>query len=200
MRALIPADREPIVPFVDRVQELHRDHGVSTVLVVGGVGDYLAVADTVIGMDAYRPQDLGVRARELAGEGAGPAPTWQARLGRLVDTQSLAPTGKGRIRARDGRRVDHGREEIDLVAVEQVRDGAHAATLGHALRVLSHGGPAPIARLLDRLDAILAAEGLDGLSPFPEPHGALVWPRRHEVAAAMNRLRCLRVETGSAEG
>ena len=50
MRALIPADREPITPLVERVGQLHEARGVSTLLVVGGVGDYLAAADTVSGL------------------------------------------------------------------------------------------------------------------------------------------------------
>ena len=45
MRALIPREREPITPFVERVREVRDSWGVSTVMVVGGVGDYLAVAD-----------------------------------------------------------------------------------------------------------------------------------------------------------
>src|SRR5690625_5530336 len=38
MRALIPAEREPITPFVDRIRPLHAERGVSTVLVAGGSG------------------------------------------------------------------------------------------------------------------------------------------------------------------
>ena len=37
------------------------------------------------------------------------------------------------------------------------------------------------------------AEGVEVLSPFREPLGNLIRPRRHEVAAALNRLRTLRV-------
>jgi predicted ABC-class ATPase len=48
MRELVPADAEPIVPFIDRVRQLSRSAGISTVLVMGGAGDYLHVADTVI--------------------------------------------------------------------------------------------------------------------------------------------------------
>ena len=40
--------RETITPLIDRVRELARELGVSTVLVTGGGGDYLDVADTVV--------------------------------------------------------------------------------------------------------------------------------------------------------
>ena len=46
MRELVR--REPISPFIDLVRPLHRSLGISTVVVVGGVGDYLDVADRVI--------------------------------------------------------------------------------------------------------------------------------------------------------
>ncbi len=193
MRALIPRTREPITPLVERIREL-ASAGVSTVMVVGGVGDYLAVADLVIGMDAYVPADLTGPARALA----GPLPVAPALMAPPVERRirpgSLRPTGRGRIRAWDGGRVEHGEEEIDLSAVEQILDGAHAATLGHALRWLAaHAdAPAPMATLLDAVEAIIAADGVEVLSDLPQPPGNLVEPRRHEIAATINRLRTLR--------
>ena len=50
------------------------------------------------------------------------------------------------------------------------------------------------------LEAVLADEGLEALSPFPEPVGDLVRPRRFEVAAALNRLRTLEVLPAGAAG
>ena len=47
MAALV--DAEPITPFVSRVRGM-REGGISCVLVIGGSGDYLNVADAVIGM------------------------------------------------------------------------------------------------------------------------------------------------------
>ncbi len=196
MAALVPADREPITPLVQRLRQLHEVFGVSTVLVVGGVGDYLAVADRVVLMDAWRATDATDRARALGGPpppAPGPLPP---PLSRVPDGPSLRPTGKGRVRARDHRRVEHGEEEIDLAGVEQVRDGPHAASIGHAIRVLSEGladGRRRVPAVLDALDAVLDAEGPDALSPFEAPPGTLVRPRRHEVAAALNRLRTLRI-------
>ncbi|MEL4163988.1 ABC-ATPase domain-containing protein, partial [Corynebacterium bovis] len=66
MRDLVPTTKEPITPLVDRVRGLWEDHGVSTVLVAGGSGAFIDVADTVIMLDAYRPSDITDRARALA--------------------------------------------------------------------------------------------------------------------------------------
>src|ERR687889_8575 len=63
MRELVR--REPISPFIDLVRPLHRSLGVSTVVVVGGVGDYLDVADRVILLEDYVPSDATSRSREV---------------------------------------------------------------------------------------------------------------------------------------
>src|SRR5215207_333693 len=55
MRELV--QKEPISPFIDLVRPLRDALGVSTVVVVGGVGDYLDVADQVILMEDYEPRD-----------------------------------------------------------------------------------------------------------------------------------------------
>ena len=44
--------QEPIRPFISRVRPLWEEHGVSTILVVGGAGDYFDVADSVVMMDS----------------------------------------------------------------------------------------------------------------------------------------------------
>jgi adenosine deaminase len=104
----------------------------------------------------------------------------------------VAPTGprRDRVRARDARRVQVGDQDVDLVAVEQVLDAAHAATVGHALRFArAHltDGRRDVRQVLDALDAILDDEGVEALSPRNHPDGTLVRPRRHEIAAALSR-------------
>ena len=45
--------KEPITPFSNKVKALYDDHNVSTILIVGGSGDYFDVADQVLMMDEY---------------------------------------------------------------------------------------------------------------------------------------------------
>jgi len=109
----------------------------------------------------------------------------------------LAPAGpKRKIRARDTRWLQYGRSDIDLTAVEQVLDGAQAATIGHALCLLHDqlvDDRRDLRQILDALEAILDDEGVEALSPFDAPLGSLVRPRRHEIAAALCRLRTLQI-------
>ena len=76
MEALIAKQHEPITPFLDRVRQMYEEKGVSTVLVMGGAGDYFDVADTVISMVEYVPMDS---TEEAKGSGTENIPTGQTR-------------------------------------------------------------------------------------------------------------------------
>ncbi|MBN2800934.1 MAG: ABC-ATPase domain-containing protein [Deltaproteobacteria bacterium] len=193
MRALIPAESEPITPLVERIQQVHRTWGTSSVLVVGGVGDFLAVADTVLVMEGWR-------AREATAEAHAIAPTPPPSPGPLPQVRARIPlprdAGPMKVRARDDRAIRYGEEDISLLAVEQVLDATHASTIGEAIRFLYQelvDGERDMTALLRALDAILDDEGVEALSSRGYPTGDLIRPRRHEVAAALSRLRTLTV-------
>ncbi|MCB9778025.1 MAG: ABC-ATPase domain-containing protein [Alphaproteobacteria bacterium] len=195
MRVLVPDAHEPIVPLVQRLPELVARWDLSVVVVAGGVGAFLDVADRVVGLRAFHVIDLGAEARALARPpSASPRPL-PARRVRRVALRSLRPE-RERVRARDGRRLDYGGAEIDLSAVEQVLDGAHARSLGQALsRAAAELAGAPtVTELLDHVDRLMIDQGPDALSPWSEPVGDLIELRRHDVAAALNRLRDLDAE------
>ena len=204
MQALIPKSREPITPLVDRVRSLHRELGVSTVLVIGGSGDYLDVADTVIGMLEYHPQDLTAGAREVARrlptgrdpEVSGPL---EFVLGRDPDPRSLDPIGRGgrpRARGRGPRSIELGRERIDLGAVAGLVLPAQTQAVARALVRLgelsgSRDGAKNLQALLKALVEEVEGRGLDALDE--RKPGDLAHFRPQDVAAAVNRLRTLRL-------
>jgi predicted ABC-class ATPase len=66
MQRLVAPEKEPIRPLVDLAGPMFDELGVSTVIVMGGSGDYLDVASTVIMMDSYRPLDVTEGARAVA--------------------------------------------------------------------------------------------------------------------------------------
>ncbi|MFW6070734.1 MAG: ABC-ATPase domain-containing protein [bacterium] len=203
MQALIAREKEPITPFVDRVQQLHRQRGVSTVLVIGGSGDYFDVADHVIAMDTYVPRDVTTEAQAIAQTVGGD----RRREGSdtVGDIRPRAPIpasidpGKGRRRVRvrtHGRHtIQFGTESIDLSAIEQLVDGSQTRAIAEALvHAWDHyiDGQRTVAQVIDRVMADVENEGLDTLSPFLR--GDLAAFRRFELAAALNRLRTLEVE------
>ena len=209
MRRLVPEAQEPITPFIDRVRQLREERGVSSVLVVGGAGDYLDVADCVIRMDAYQPHDVTAQAREVAAAqplgGAAPrAPgAWPPGAPRVPLPESLDPR-RGRrperVRAVKTRAIEFGHEEIDVSLLYQLVDAAQCRMIGDLLLRLARGlcdGRRDLPRILAALDGELQAGGLDSLAQAG--FGDRARPRRFEVAAALNRLRSLRVGRGDRE-
>ena len=68
MKTLIAKEKEPITPFVEHVRSLYEEKGISTVIVMGGSGDYFSLADVVIGMIEYSPHDLTSQAHQIVKE------------------------------------------------------------------------------------------------------------------------------------
>lgn len=64
MRALVMD--ESITPLLYRVNGLYNTHGVSSVVVVGGVGDWLDVPHQVLLMDKYRCTDATAKAKSVS--------------------------------------------------------------------------------------------------------------------------------------
>lgn len=202
MQALVPKESEPITPFIDRVRQLYEEHGVSSILVLGGSGDYLDVADTVIAMEAYRPQDVTARAREIVrAYPTGRAREASERLGgrpaRIPLPESVDPS-RGRrdvsVKVREVDTIAFGTETLDLSAVEQIVCWAQTRALSQALvfaKLRFMNGRRTLPEILDLVMDAVARGGLDVLQPHRA--GDLAAFRRYELAAALNRLRTLRV-------
>jgi predicted ABC-class ATPase len=216
MQALVHPRDEPITPFLERVRELHEAFGIATVLVMGGSGEFFRVADAVIEMKDFRPRDVTQRAKELAlpdsGLEATGRPPFQRPRARIPDPKSLdARRGRKDVKltSRGREEIVYGTTEIDLRSLEQLFDPSQTRAIAGALQVAATRFMGPDRRLgeiLDELDLLLDREGLDVLDPFHREGrhpGALARPRRFEIAAALNRLRTLRVRTldsGSERG
>ncbi len=202
MQELVAKEKEPITPFLDKVRQLYTDLGVSTILVMGGSGDYFDVADRVIMMDEYRPHDVTERARAIAEKyRAERAPEGGEHFGALTPRvplpQSLDPS-KGRrevkITARGVKTILFGRHEIDLSAVEQLVDPSQLNAIGQALyyaRERYMDGRRSLREILLAVEQDIRERGLDVIDT--RPMGEYAYFRRFELAAALNRLRTLRV-------
>lgn len=199
MQELVAKASEPLNPFVDLVRSLADDHGVSTVLVVGSSGDYLDVADRVLLLESYRCSDVTGRAREVAARPTGrvaEAGTFPPVRGRVPDPRSVDTTARGRRRVSavgtDTLRL--GEQDVDVRAVRQFTDPGQVTGAGlaldHAVAAGHLDGQRSLAEVLDRLDVDLTGPTAEWTDDAPAD---VAVPRRHEVAAALNRLRTLRV-------
>ena len=201
MRRLVPDGKEPITPYLDRVRQLWEERGVSSILIVGGAGDYLDVADWVIHMDEYRPHDVTARARDIAAAlpQAGPQPPggWSPATARRPDPRSLDPS-RGRraerVRGVKTRTIEFGTEEIEVSLLSQLVDPAQCRMIGDILLACARGlcdGRRSLADILELIETRIAHDGLEALT---QPgFGDRARARRFEIAAALNRLRSLRL-------
>ena len=202
MQELVAKEKEPITPFIDKVRQMHAELGVSTIVVVGGVGDYFDVADTVIMMDSYLPLDVTDRARAIAEKYAAERKPEGGETFGHVSERAPIPESLDARRGRRPEKVDakgistilFGRATLDLSALEQIVSISQTRAIGDALLLMTKrfmDGKRTIAEILDLLEAEFDRNGLDALSRFP--FGGYARPRRQEIAAALNRLRTLRI-------
>jgi predicted ABC-class ATPase len=203
MRELV--HKEPISPFIDLVRPLHRTLGVSTVVVVGGVGDYLDVADRVILMEDYEPTDATPRAREVTskfpprtplGDKEMPPPRMRCVRASSID---LRRGRRETARGRGLRTLELGRERVDLSYLEQLAEVGQTETIARLIGELAAAGRSRgVKEVVEEALASISKSGLDALGNFKGHPGELSLPRAQEVAAAINRIRSLEVRPDTA--
>jgi predicted ABC-class ATPase len=202
MQELIAKDKEPITPFIDKVKLLYADCGVSTILVMGGSGDYFDVADTVIAMENFQADDVTEKAKDIAikysiSRAAEGGEIFGEITQRVPIPASFDPSlGRRdvRVKVRDVDELAFGTEEMDLGAIEQIVDSGQLRAIAAAMVYAKQqymDGKRTLSEIIDLVMADIDAQGMDILSPFPE--GDLAMFRRFELAAVINRLRSLSV-------
>jgi predicted ABC-class ATPase len=203
MQQLIAKANEPITPLIDKIRQLWTERGVSSLLVMGGSGDYFDVADRVIALDNFVPQDVTAQAQAIAhAHPTDRQPEGGASFGELTPRipipSSLDPSrGKRevKVRVRGVDAIAFGTDEIDLSAVEQLVNPGQLRAIAAALvdaKSSALDGHTPIPAILDAIMTQIHTASLDSLTP--KPLGDAVAFRRFELAAALNRLRSLRVQ------
>ena len=205
MQQLVVKDKEPITPFIDRVRQLYDEQGVSTVLVMGGSGDYFSVAHQVIQMTAYVPEDVTQNAHRIAQTHAdGRLQEGGDAFGELktrIPLSKYINPYRGRHRVKiSAPRIDEimfGRIPIDIGDVEQIVHISQTRGIGraihYALRYMD--GQRPLKEVVERVIADINSRGLDILSPYVT--GDIARFRGIELAAAINRMRTLEVTQGT---
>ena len=201
MRELVRS--EPISPFIDLVRPLHRALGVSTVVVVGGVGDYLDVADRVILLEDYRPSDATPRAREVTDRFPPRAPLTPREVSsprkRALDPSpiSLRRGKRQTARGKGLHTIELGRDRADLSYLEQLAEAGQTEAVARIVgEWVASGEVRDVGELLTQALAAVGEHGLDSLGDFSGHPGQMSLPRVQELAAAINRIRALGVRPG----
>lgn len=199
MKELI--QKEPITPFTDRAKELHALHGVSTILVIGGSGEYLSVADKIYMMEDYLIHDVTDKAKAICtshgvtAELPSSANWMQSRI-LYSDRFSSYPEGSGteKLEVSDMGFVIIGDEKIDVRGLHDIVSSRQLETLGFMLRYLAisnNDRKIDIEKKVTDLYARIDDEGIDFLysSFFTTCKRFLDLPRKQELIALINRMR-----------
>ncbi|WP_087973404.1 ABC-ATPase domain-containing protein [Oceanobacillus rekensis] len=204
MQQLVKQDKEPITPFIDRIKQLSNQLGVSTILVMGGSGDYFSVANSVIMMDEYVPYDVTDKAREIIREYPLERETKsEADFGQVIHRSfqqkslQLDNGKRTKIQAKGLHHIIMGRTDINFNDTEQLVDSSQTRMIAEIINQIHRINGLENQTLRDVLDTIeiqMDRKGLASFTTFKDEHpGDLARPRRHEIAAVLNRIRTARV-------
>ncbi|MCM1982583.1 ABC-ATPase domain-containing protein [Lyngbya confervoides] len=204
MQALITKDKEPITPFIDQVRRLYEQSQISTVLVMGGSGDYFDVADHVIAMDQFQPRDCTQAARRIAAQ--YPTDRTQEATSTMSDVSQrvVAPQpwfrGQGdrppKVKVQGLSQLQIGDQTLDVSAQEHLVETGQLRTIAQSLLILDlhhQERSGTFLMVLQALKDTLNAENWDALTHIPS--GELAAVRPLDVALVLNRLRSLRVQS-----
>ena len=201
MQELVSSEHEPITPLIDRIHELYQQRGVSTILVMGGSGDYFEVAHRVLKMQAYQPAEVSEQAAAIRQRypnqrkplQQGPAQWNWSRRARARSLDASRGKRSAKIEVRDRDQLLFGQHRVDLSGLEQLVSSSQTRAIGWLLHHFGQKlGKAPLEQELPALIERLEQEGLDLVCPHPM--GNLAFPRVFELAGALNRLRTLVIE------
>ena len=192
MQALVSKGDEPITPLVDRIGQLRDEMGISSLVVMGGSGDYLDVADTVIQMHDFQPIDVTEKAQQVIAlhpterknECETPLENIAPRSLNCMALQTILAEGKFRVSAKGTDSLRFGKEFTDLSALEQIESPSEVNAIGWLWFQLAQM-PGWSKNPAKDFEAFLN----DNWHENMPNHGDLAKPRILDAMAALNRMR-----------
>ncbi len=204
MARVVHQDMEPITPFIDRVEELFADYGISTILVAGSCGSYFRKADHVIQMMQYEPSEITQLARQEAERffAASPdrpqIPSAQKPVFHRVFAPDCKAARNDRMKikgmGRDGVVLDH--DLIELRYVEQLVDSEQTMALGYLVKYARQklfDGKKDMRQVAGMLEQLLEEKGFQTVCGGRYLPCSMAVPRVQEIYACLNRCRELAV-------
>ncbi len=197
MQRVVHREVEPITPFIERVNGLYEERGISTVLVAGSSGSYFHKADCILQMNRYVPEEITELAKKEAAAfpmPAGDTPKAdEPDFGRVFRAdRKFGADGRVKMKTmgRDG--ISINRDTIDLRYVEQLADSEQLSGLARIMKYMRMNifdGKKTLREALDEVETVLAGKGFEGICGESSLPGTLAMPRRQEIAACVNRWR-----------
>ncbi|WP_010529814.1 ABC-ATPase domain-containing protein [Lentibacillus jeotgali] len=205
MQQLVHKDKEPITPFIDKIKQMRDQLEVSTLLVMGGSGDYFDVADSVIMMEAYVPYNVTDEAKAIIStnpvvRSSEKEETFGSISERYFQQNSLQ-TRKGKkskTQAKGLTKILMGQIDISFAATEQLVDTSQTNMIAEIIQYLDRTnalGNKTLHELLTDIERQMDQKGLASFTIFKDQHpGDIARPRRYEIAAVLNRMRTAKIQ------
>ncbi len=188
--------KEPIIPLIDRLRELFEKFGISSILVIGGAGDYLDVCDRVIVMENYIPLEKTEYAKMIAqempsGRNNSKIPQMEEIKIRILDTD-LIQREKVKTHGKETLRI--GKEFVNTAFVEEFAEEGQLKTVGLAItNIIANSGKRKFPEITAETEKILSEKGINILfNDFIKPGFSIV--RKFEIASVLNRMRNVKFE------
>ena len=200
--------REPITPFTERVRQLYSETNISTILVVGGSGEYLSVADSVIMMDEFNALNATEQAKQIyinakgtiSQECENSGQNWLSERKLITEKFTSYPkesedvySGTERLEISDMGFIIIGDEKIDIRNLHNLISFAQITAVGYMLRYLEVSckeSTSNIQKIVDNLYDEIEEKGIDFIhSTFFACERWLDMPRKCELMAIINRMR-----------
>ncbi|MCI8327000.1 MAG: ABC-ATPase domain-containing protein [Lachnospiraceae bacterium] len=198
MQRVVSQEVEPIIPFIDRVEELYKRDGISTILVAGSSGSYFHKADSIIQMKNYKPVEI----TEFAKSEAKHYPIARIEVEKAEEVEfsrvvkrDTAFAKENRIKTKtmgkEGFSIQ--KEQVDLRYVEQLVDSEQVTALALILKYMKlhkFDGKRTLRQAVEEFCREMKKKEFESFCGGGIP-GNLVIPRKQEIYAALNRCRKL---------
>lgn len=200
MQMVIDSESEPITPYIDRMEQLYQELGISTILVAGSCGAYFHKADTILQMKEYEPFDITEFAKEKAEsfksrESDKKPLTIPVFQRKVSSAQRFRDRIKVKTMGLDSISID--KEIIDVRYLEQIANEEQLQALGVFFKYLLQyemDGKKDMRQLVEGLYDTLETEGMKSVYGGNYLPMGLCMPRKQEMYACINRYRKLRVQ------
>ncbi len=201
MQKLVKKSDEPITSYIDKVRQLYLKKNISTILALGGVGDYFEAADHVIQLIKYHPYDVTAQAKNIIHDYPVKRikedveyPIQPRRRIPLVESvDPMSEYRKWRLYTTEVNTLHFGRNKIDLTDLEQLIELSQTKAIGYAMIYARKymDGERTLKQVLDLVMQDIEDNGLDILSEKISGHFAQF--RAYELAFTLNRMRSFNV-------
>lgn len=214
MQQVISRKKEPITPFIERVGNLYKKTGISTIMVAGSSGAFFYIADHILQMDCYHTRDITASVKALCEQHPAPnmqtPPFPQIRLARVLPEYRRAdrPHRGGHSNAGRGSvssgKYEHmkvkssglesfslDKETVNVRYLEQLTDNEQVTALAYLVRfgleqVLD--GRKTMQESVQLIMDTLHKKGWQAFCNSYVPCGLAI-PRAQELFACFNRFR-----------